>query len=92
MNTGTQWNQSTNSLPISHLHRNTNEIESPRTGSLQSILCYYQINYNLHGADIIVCNNHKPLAKFVNGKKMPITRSTDGDWNLQPTISHFNGY
>ena len=23
---------------------------------------------------------------------MPITRSTDGDWNLQPTISHLNGY
>ena len=23
---------------------------------------------------------------------MPITRSTDGDWNLQLTILHFNGY
>ena len=25
---------------------------------------------------------HKPLTRFLNGKKMPITRSTDGDWNL----------
>ena len=23
---------------------------------------------------------------------MPITKSTDGDWNLQPTISQSNGY
>ena len=32
---------------------------------------YYAItkwNYCLQGADIIVCNDHKPLAKFLNGK------------------------
>ena len=32
---------------------------------------YYAItkwNYYLQGAEIIVCNYHKPLAKFVNGK------------------------
>ena len=32
---------------------------------------YYAItkwNYYLHGADIIVQNDHKPLNKFVNGK------------------------
>ena len=32
---------------------------------------YYAItkwNYYLQGSDIIVCNNHKPLAKFLNGK------------------------
>ena len=23
---------------------------------------------------------------------MQITKSTDGDWNLQPAISHLNGY
>ena len=32
---------------------------------------YYAItewNYYLQGADIIVCSNHIPLAKFLNGK------------------------
>ena len=33
---------------------------------------YYAVtkwNYYLQGADIIVQNDHKPLAKFLNGKK-----------------------
>ena len=25
-------------------------------------------------------------------ERMPITSSADGDWNLQPTILHLNGY
>ena len=32
---------------------------------------YYVVtkwNYNLQGSDIIVCNDHKPLQKFLNGK------------------------
>ena len=37
-------------------------------------------NYYLQGADIIVSNGHKPLAKFLNGN-MQITRSIDGDLN-----------
>ena len=41
--TGTWWNQIPNSILISHLHWNTKEVEHPRTGSLQSILCYYQM-------------------------------------------------
>ena len=35
-------------------------------------------NYYLQGADIIVRNDHKPLARFLNGKNK-IQRSTDGD-------------
>ena len=33
---------------------------------------YYTVmkwNYYLQGAEIIVCNDHKPLARFLNGKK-----------------------
>ena len=32
---------------------------------------YYAVtkwNYYLHGAEIIVCNDHKPLVRFLNGK------------------------
>ena len=32
---------------------------------------YYAVtkwNYYLQGAEIIVCNDHKPLARFLNGK------------------------
>ena len=43
-------------------------MEYPRTGSLWSILCYNQINNYLQRSNIIVCNDHKPLAKFLNGK------------------------
>ena len=45
---------------------------------------YYVItkwNYYLQGAHITVKNDHKPLAKFLNGK-MP-TKLTGGVWNLQ---------
>ena len=45
---------------------------------------YYTVtkwNYYLQGADITVRNDHKPLAKFLNGKKRPTTKLTDGDWN-----------
>ena len=37
---------------------------------LEAYGVYYAIikwNYYLQGADIIVCNNHNPLAKFLNG-------------------------
>ena len=45
---------------------------------------YYTVtkwNYYLQGTDIIVRNDHKPLEKILNGKKVPTTRVTDGDWN-----------
>ena len=48
---------------------------------------YYAVtkwNYYLQGADIIVRNDHKPLAKFLNGK-MPTTKLIDGAWNSQLT-------
>ena len=41
---------------------------------------YYAItkwNYYLQGADITVKNDHKPLAKFLNGKKQ-VTKLIDG--------------
>ena len=55
---------------------------------------YYAItkwNYYLQGANIIVKNNHKPLAWFLNGKMLTI-RSKDGVWNLPHTISLLNGF
>ena len=65
-----------------------------RTPEQEAYGVYYTIpkcNYYLQGADIIVHNDHKPLAKFLN-ERMTITRSTDGDWNLWPTISLLSGY
>ena len=55
---------------------------------------YYTItkwNYYLQGADIIVKNDHKPLAWFLNEKMLTI-RSTDGVWNLPHTTSLSNGF
>ena len=42
---------------------------------------YYAVtkwNYYLQGAEVIVRNEHKPLARFLNGKMQTI-KSTDGD-------------
>ena len=55
---------------------------------------YYAItkwNDYLWGTDIILQNYHKPLYKFLNGK-MQKTRSIDGDWSYQFTISPLNGF
>ena len=44
------------------------EMEHHRTRSLWCILCSQKWNYYLQGAEVIVCNDHKPLARFLNGK------------------------
>ena len=44
---------------------------------------YYAItkwNYYLHGSDIIVCNDHKPLQKFLNGKN---ANNKVNQWSLE---------
>ena len=43
-------------------------MEYHRTRSLWCILCSHKWNYYLKGAGIIVCNDPKALAKFLNGK------------------------
>ena len=55
---------------------------------------YYAItkwNYYLQGANVIVKNDHKPLAQFLNRKMLTI-RSMDGVWNLPHTTSLSNGF
>ena len=39
-----------------------------RTRSLQIILCSHKRNYYLQGAEVIIQNDHKPLARFLNRK------------------------
>ena len=48
-------------------------------------------NYYLQGAEIIVCNNHKPLARFLNGKN---ANNKVNRWGLElvPYNITFNGY
>ena len=46
---------------------------------------YYAItkwNYYLQGSDIIVCNDHNPLARFLNGKN---TNNKVNRWGLELT-------
>ena len=57
------------------------------TTDQEAYIVYYAItrwNYYLQGMDIIVNNDHKPLAKFLNGK-MPTTKLIDGVLNSQHT-------
>ena len=53
---------------LSHIHRNPKKVEHNWT---EAYRVYYPVskwNYYLQGADITVRNDHKPLAKFLNGK------------------------
>ena len=43
-------------------------MEYHRTRSLWCILHSHKWNYYLEGTKIIVCNDHKPLARFLNGR------------------------
>ena len=76
-------------FPIAFLSCTSMETQRKwRTTEQEAYGVYYAVtewNYYLQGADITVRNDHKPLAKFLNGKKTPTTRLTDGEWNYQPT-------
>ena len=71
-------------FPIAFLFHTFSETQRKwSTTEQEAYGIYYAItkwNYYLHGADIIVWNDHKPLNKFLNGK-MQITRSIDRDWS-----------
>ena len=59
-------------FPIAFLSHTFTETQRKwNTPEQEAYTVYYTIakcNYYLQGADIIVCNDHKPLAKFPNGK------------------------
>ena len=82
--------------PIAFLsHTFTETIRKWSTTKQEAYGIYYTItkwNYYLQGADITVKNDHKPLAQFLNGKKMLTIKSTDGVWNLPHTISLLKGF
>ena len=82
-------------FPVAFLSHTFSETQCKWSTTEQEVFrVYYAItkwNYYLQGANIIVRNDHKPLAHFLN-RKMQTTRSTDGVWNLPLIISPLNGY
>ena len=90
--TGAQWN----GLPIAFLlHTFTESQRKWSTTEQEAYGIYYTItkwNYYLQGANIIVKDNHKPLAQFLNGTNILTIWSTDGVWNLPHTTSLLNGF
>ena len=82
-------------FPVAFLSHTFSETQCKwSTTEQEAFGVYYAItkwNYYLQGANIIVRNDHKLLAQFLNGK-IQITRSTDGVWNLPLTILPSNGY
>ena len=73
-----EWNS--NSFPFAYFPRNTDEIEHHRTQGLWSVLCSHKWNYYLQGAEVIVCNDYKPLARILNGKN---TNNKVNRWGLE---------
>ena len=57
-----------NSILISHIHWNTKRVSIPEQEAHGVYYAITKWNYCLQEANIIVCNNYKPLAKFLNGK------------------------
>ena len=67
------------------LHTFTETQHKWSTTEQEALGIYYAItkwNYYLQGADIIVWNDHKPLAQFLNGKK---TYNKVNRWSLELT-------
>ena len=64
----TWWNGIPYSFSFTYIHRHAKEMEHHRTRNLWCILCSHKRNYYLQGAEVIIHNNHKPLAWFLNGK------------------------
>ena len=71
-------------LPKAFLSHTFTETQRKRnTQEQEAYGVYYAItkwNYYLQGANIIVCNDHKPLAKFLNGKN---TNNKVNRWGLE---------
>ena len=53
---------------LSHMFRDTQRRCKPEQEAYGIYFAIKKWNYYLQGADIIVRNNHKPLARFLNGK------------------------
>ena len=74
MHAGAQLSQEHNGMefPIAFLSHTFTETQRKwSTTEQEAYGVYYAVtkwNYYLQGADIIVRNDHKPLAKFLNGK------------------------
>ena len=62
----TQWNGILNTFSFTYIHGHTKEMVYHRTRSLWCILCSQKWNYYHQGAE--VCNDHKPLERFLNEK------------------------
>ena len=81
---GTQLSQEHDGMefPIAFLsHKFTDTQQKWSTADQEAYSVYYAVtkwNYYLQGAEIIVRNDQKPLARFLNGKMQTIN-STDGD-------------
>ena len=80
-------------FPVAFLSHNFTETQRKwSTPEQEAYGVYYAVtkwNYYLWGSNIIVHNDHKPLVNFLNGNN-ETKKSTDEEWNLQPTISHSN--
>ena len=71
-------------LPVAFLsHMFTDTQQKWSTTEQEAYGIYYAVtkwNYYLQGSDIVVCNDHKPLQKFLNGKN---TNNKVNMWSLE---------
>ena len=76
-------------LPVAFFSHTFTETQRKRSTTEQEAYgVYYAItkwNYYLQGSDIIVCNNHKPLAKLLNGKN---ANNIVNRWGLELASYH----
>ena len=81
-------------LPVAFLsHTFTDTQLKWSTTEQENYGIYYAVtkwNYYVQGSDIVICNDHKPLQKFLHGKNA----NKVNRWfqNLQLTTSHLNGH
>ena len=65
---GTWWNGISHSLLVTYIHRNQWKWSTTKQEAYGVYCAITKWNYYLQGTDITVRNDHKPLARFLNGK------------------------
>ena len=73
-------------LPVAFLSHTFTDTQQKWSITEQEAYCIQYViikwNYYLHGSDVVVCNGHKPLQKFLNGKN---ANNKVNRWSLELT-------
>ena len=87
--TRTEWPGNASCTSLFHIHRHPRKMEHPEQVAYGVYYALRKWKCYLHGSDIVVHKDHKPLQKFLNGKN---ANNKVNRGNLPHVTSPLNGY